>query len=911
MSMSDGSQHYDAAMLELFRKEILSAKSNLEGALAVLRNEEPALQEQLEKVWHVARELKSAALIMHFSSLVVLAEALESSSQKAIKVPSSDISGFIVFLEQSVAYLDKIVSLDNYELSNQIEIKDETLSSILKVAAGNSVKTKKDESKPLIELEAAVDPALIEIFKVELENQSGRLSNALLLLEQEGPNDETFDTMLRAIHSIKGAASIINLAKLTAFSHVFEDVLIAAKKRRIVLDEEIFNNLFGILDFFLILSKQSNATLKAWVNNKTSQIERFTESLENILSYEIKETSVSENIEKSDSSLQKQVTLPAANVLKSLSGEGAQVESAMVASERVLKVTADSLNRLMGLAGESMVESRWLQPFSESLSRIRKVFEEVAIQIDFLKNASQKGETIETINAALKQLTKKSDECQKSFKRRLSELELYINRNSSLSDRLYREVIDSRMQPFGEGVKALSRFVRDLAHQLGKKIHFEIRGKATPVDRDILLMLDAPLTHLIRNAVDHGIESPKDRLAKGKPPEGRLILEAEHRAGMLSITVSDDGRGIDPEVIRSLVISKGMVSEILAEKLTDSELVDFLFLPGFSTSSQITEISGRGIGLDAVQSMVQSVSGSINCTYVKGKGTSFNLQLPLTLSVIRALVTEISMESYAIPLNRLQRAINLEVDKIELIENRQYFHFEGKNVGLISGSQILGFEDKKTISSPLSVAIINDLSNSYGIVVDKFMGEKELVLHPIDPRLGKVQDVSSGAFMEDGSPVLILDIEDMVRTIDNILSTGNVPRVKQVEHQEPVKQPKKILVVDDSITVREVECRLLRNKGYEVDTAVNGMEGWNAMRMGSYDLVITDVDMPRMNGIELVRAIKGDSRLKSVPVMIVSYKERENDRVQGLQAGANYYLTKSGFHDETLLNAVKDLIGEP
>lgn len=215
------------------------------------------------------------------------------------------------------------------------------------------------------------------------------------------------------------------------------------------------------------------------------------------------------------------------------------------------------------------------------------------------------------------------------------------------------------------------------------------------------------------------------------------------------------------------------------------------------------------------------------------------------------------------------------------------------------------------VSPQLSVIVINDRANTYGIVVDRFLGEKELVLHPLDPRLGKVPDISSGAFMEDGSPVLIIDIEDVIRSIDNILFTGTVSKLTYSGTKEAVKKTKTILVIDDSITVREVECRLLRNKGYDVDTAINGMEGWNALRMGSYDLVITDVDMPRMNGIELVRAIKADSRLKSMPVMIVSYKERESDRVQGLEAGANYYLTKSGFHDQALLNAVVDLIGEP
>jgi two-component system, chemotaxis family, sensor histidine kinase and response regulator WspE len=249
-------------------------------------------------------------------------------------------------------------------------------------------------------------------------------------------------------------------------------------------------------------------------------------------------------------------------------------------------------------------------------------------------------------------------------------------------------------------------------------------------------------------------------------------------------------------------------------------------------------------------------------------------------------------------------------NQVEYIENRQYFHHEGKNIGLISGAQILGFEEKRHVATDLPVIIINDYVNNYGIVVDAFLEEKELVLHDIDPRLGKVPDILAGAFMEDGSPILILDVEDIVRTIDNILSTGKLSKLSYNVADEQAIAKKRILVIDDSITVREIECRLLRNRGYDVEAAVNGMEGWNALRMAHFDLVVTDVDMPRMNGIELVKAIKADPRLKSIPVMIVSYKEREEDRIKGLEAGANYYLTKSGFHDQALINAVIDLIGE-
>ena len=309
--------------------------------------------------------------------------------------------------------------------------------------------------------------------------------------------------------------------------------------------------------------------------------------------------------------------------------------------------------------------------------------------------------------------------------------------------------------------------------------------------------------------------------------------------------------------------------------------------------------------------MVHDVSGQVRVTSSTNQGVTFHLQLPLTLSVLRALLVEIAGESYAFPLARIEKAMALNRNQIRLIENREYLNIEGLNIGLVQGHQVLGLPDPGPPEHDLSVVVLSENMNYYGLVVDRLLGEKELVVQDLDARLGKLSDISCGAFMEDGSPTLIIDVEDMVRSIDKLLSGGTIEHLPEfTESSESRNRRKKILVVDDSITVREVECRILENQGYEVDVAVNGVDGWNTVRIGDYDLVITDVDMPRMNGIELVRSIKGDSRLKGLPVMIVSYKERSDDRMLGMEAGANYYLAKSSFHDDRFIESVKDLIGE-
>jgi two-component system sensor histidine kinase and response regulator WspE len=325
---------------------------------------------------------------------------------------------------------------------------------------------------------------------------------------------------------------------------------------------------------------------------------------------------------------------------------------------------------------------------------------------------------------------------------------------------------------------------------------------------------------------------------------------------------------------------------------------------------QVTELSGRGVGLDIVKSMTQEVGGTVRVSSQPGKGTSFYFQLPLTLSVVRTLLVEVAGESYAFALSRIDQIITLKQSEISTVENRQYFTLNQSNIGLVPLYQVLDLPPPTAISECYWVVILSDQSGTYGLIVDRCLGEKELVVRPLDPRLGKVQDVSAAALMNDGSLVLILDVSDLMRSLNRLLQTTRPAKVGEVRLQQQHRDTKRVLVVDDSITVRELERKLLQNHGYIVDVAVDGVEGWNALRASPYDLVISDIDMPRMNGIDLIKQIKRHSRFQSIPVIVVSYRDREEDRIQGLEAGADYYLTKSSFHDDTLIRAVTDLVGE-
>ena len=296
--------------------------------------------------------------------------------------------------------------------------------------------------------------------------------------------------------------------------------------------------------------------------------------------------------------------------------------------DRMVRVTAENLNRLMGLAGESLVESRWTEPFANALRQLKRNQLELADVVERLRESLTEVEVPERVAEHVTAARRKVDECRHLLADRLTELELFARRSENLADRLYREAIASRMRPFDDGVQGFPRMVRDIARRLGKQVSLEIIGRGTEVDRDILERLEAPLSHLLRNAIDHGIEPPEERLAVGKPEEGTIRLEAAHKGGMLSITVSDDGRGVELERLRQKIISTQLTTAEMADSLTEAELIEFLFLPAFSTKESVTEISGRGVGLDVVHDMAQEVGGRCGQSPSRGRVCTFIYNCP-------------------------------------------------------------------------------------------------------------------------------------------------------------------------------------------------------------------------------------------------------------------------------------------
>jgi two-component system sensor histidine kinase and response regulator WspE len=727
--------------------------------------------------------------------------------------------------------------------------------------------------------------SMLDLFRLETERQVDALTAGLLTLERSPADVVQLEACMRAAHSLKGAARIVGVTAGVSLAHALEDCFVAAQRGEITLHRNHIDLVLRGVDLIKRIAETSQERPGDWAGGQLREVEAYLSELALALA------------QSGIPDVPATVRAP----------ELAAPEPAMpVGSSRALRVSAQRLNRVVGLAAESLVESRWVKPFSESLLRLKRRQSEATKAFDELCNALP----VQTLDAraqtALQDVGSRIVEMHGFLSARLAEVEAYDRRCSNLAGRLYDDALACRMRPFAEGIAGLPRMVRDLSRTLGKDARLEIVGESMLLDRDILERLEAPLGHLLRNAIDHGVESPAERRAAGKTPEAVVLLEASHAAGMLLVTVADDGRGVDLKALRKAIVSQRMATLETALTLEESELLEFLFLPGLSMKETVTEISGRGVGLDVVRDMVRRVEGTIVASTREGKGTRFQLVLPLSLSVVRTLLVEVGGEPYAFPLARIERTLKLRQDEVETLEGRRVFTFNGRPIGLVSAHELLRDGGYAQSSGDLSVIVVGEARGTYGIVADRFLGERELVVQPLDTRLGKLQDIAACALMEDGSPVLIVDIADLIRSLEHLVSSSSDAAQR---NQDDAKRSKRVLVVDDSLTVRELERKILDNAGYEVEIAVNGMDGWNAVRSAPFDLVITDVDMPRLDGIELVGLIKSDLRLRSVPVIIVSYKDREEDQRRGLEAGADYFLSKASFHDETLLQSVVDLIG--
>lgn len=493
----------------------------------------------------------------------------------------------------------------------------------------------------------------------------------------------------------------------------------------------------------------------------------------------------------------------------------------------------------------------------------------------------------------------------REFQANLEQDVLYLD---YLVQELHIQAMSLRMLPLKTITEGLQRMIRDLAKAQGKEIRLEIVGDTIEVDRVLLESLKPMLIHMITNAVDHGIESPEEREALGKPAKATIRIIARHEGNSVRIDIRDDGRGMDPERIKLAALRKGIIDTDEAEAMRNDEALYLTLRPGFSTSEIVTELSGRGVGMNVVKKNIEKVKGNLILKSDVGYFTELTLNLPLTLSVIEALMISSGGESFAVPLTYVQESIKIRSEDITTVGGKEVVTVRGTTVPLLSLATLLGLPERKSLldSGKITAIVLKQRDHTLACTIDGIVGSSEIVVKELGDQLRNVRFVFGATILGDGNPSLILDVSDIFASAEGETGTG-IRRAFEERKAERIKG--NILVVDDSITTRTMERSILISHGYKVKTAVSGEDALEQVKNASFDLVISDIEMPGINGFELTRRLRANEEYRGVPVIIVSSLSRDEDKRKALEAGAQAYIVKESFEQGTLLDTVETLIG--
>lgn len=466
---------------------------------------------------------------------------------------------------------------------------------------------------------------------------------------------------------------------------------------------------------------------------------------------------------------------------------------------------------------------------------------------------------------------------------------------NQLQDRAMR----TQMVPISTITDPLHRAVRDISRAQGKDVRWEVRGADTELDRGVLHQLSDSLMHLVRNAVDHGVEPATERLAAGKPAYATVRLHAMQLGSEVIIAVTDDGRGIDADGISREADRHG----IDTEGMTEQELLRLSFHPGLSTARFVSDVSGRGVGLDVVRANVEAARGRVEVRSNTGTGTEFRIIVPITVAVLRCLLVEVAGQSFALPFHRVRLSQAHEPGKVAHAEGRSVVWVDGHAIPLQGLAETLGLTAVEAIEGP--VVILADASRRHGFQVSRLIGQRDVVIKPLNPLLPHLPAVAGASVEPDGSILVVLD------------PPGLIQRALQASRADLTAAPvtesgvtrRSILVVDDALTIRELQRSILERAGFDVRVATDGYQAMSTLAEQRCDLVLTDVEMPNMDGFALTEAIRAHPTLANIPVLILSSRSSDSDRQRGLDVGADGYITKSGFDETSLLTAVNRLLG--
>ena len=756
---------------------------------------------------------------------------------------------------------------------------------------------------------------ILEDFLVEAFELIEQIDHDLVELESNPEDLELLNRIFRVAHTVKGSSSFLNFDVLTKLTHHMEDVLNKARHGELKITPDIMDVVLESVDMVKALLRsirERGNDVDAGVN--ISDIcDRLTAINEgkDISSSKPKEEVKEEAKEPSAMDQEPEVDV------NSLSE--AEVEAEI---ERLLKVrkAEDQARREKQKQNEQSEapapkvetsapkESKPQQkesntPAQSSASAVEQTIRVEVKRLDNLMNLI--GELVLGKNRLLKIY----DDVEERYEgeKFLEELNQVVSQLSLVTTDIQLAVMKTRMLPIAKVFNKFPRMVRDLSRELGKQIDLEISGEETELDKSIVEEIGDPLVHIIRNSCDHGIEDPKDRLAAGKPEKGVIELKAYNEGNHIVVEIVDDGKGIDALAVKMKALERGLITEREVDNMTDKEAFSLIFKPGFSMAKQVTNVSGRGVGMDVVKTNIEKLNGLIDIDSEVGRGTIMKLKIPLTLAIIQSLLVGSQEEFYAIPLASVKETVRVPVDDIYTIEGKNVLRLRDEVLSLVRLSDLFGVKQIFESGDQTYVVVINVADSKLGIIVDSLIGQEEIVIKSLGNYLQNIRGIAGGTIRGDGKVTLIVDvgmIMDMAKEIKIDIRASMESSAQMSKKEKPSDY--KVLIVDDSKMDRTIMQKSLEPIGVTVLEATNGIEALNIVKSGdhSIDAMLIDIEMPRMDGYTLAGEIRKYSKYRNLPLIAVTSRTSKSDRLRGVEVGMTEYITKP-YSPEYLENVVR------
>ena len=774
--------------------------------------------------------------------------------------------------------------------------------------------------------------AFIGKFQEEATDLLQRLNEGVIMLEDAPGDRDLIDRMLRDAHTLKGSSRMVGLIEISDIAHRLEDVMVKIREREMPYTPEMSDRFFDALDAIVHLSEIAGTDVAPSIDLPGLQasltaLAEGEDSVGEEASQETAEASpkrskgpkttkaqsspVAASVARDDESDEPDVAEPAVRAVPGQPQRVQRDEKLEAKVQHTIRIKTSQVDDLLNLVSEVVISqikseqrARELRQNTAKYAELWQAWLRMRSALTSIPHteevvASQLIDEVTIIGSMLTDLRLTQVGFSKSLTDDTSRASVVINDLQEQGMRL-------RMLPVSTVFSTFPRAMRDLARSFNKDVDLFIEGGDTELDKKVLEEINDPLIHIMRNAVDHGIESAEVRRALGKPETGTIQMSARQEGDHIVIEIADDGAGIDPDKVRASAVRKGYISQAESDAMSDREATYLIFEKGFSTSAIITEISGRGVGMDVVREfIVEKLKGSLDVYSTMGEGSRFRLTIPLTLAIIRALMLRVGDQVYALPTASVDETLRVDPSSVIKVEGREVIRRQRRTIPLVRLADILGVPGDDQAKTKIPIANVGFSGHRMGFIVDALVGEQQIVIKTLGNHLHKVNNIAGVTILGAGEVVPILNVPDLMKNARQ--RAGR--RTTGGEKAETVEGPGKVLICEDSFTTRELERSIFEAAGYEVEVAMDGEEGLEKLRQGlAVDAVVTDVQMPRMTGFELTAAIKADKKLKEIPVIIVTSLEREEEKAQGIAAGADAYITKSVFNQDTLLDTVERLI---